>query len=102
VPGCALCLQSRVSAHRPSSAERVASRPPSGTLPFCSGLTGWLRRLLTGCRLGSDAGIWGRGHDRITIRETARLNGEDARAVLQTHIADKDATTHLISEGLLG
>jgi uncharacterized protein len=36
------------------------------------------------------ARIWGRGHDRITIRETARLNGEDARAVLQTHIAVKD------------
>ena len=36
------------------------------------------------------ARIWGRGHDRITIRETARLNGEDARAVLQSHIAVKD------------
>ena len=39
------------------------------------------------------ARIWGRGHDRITIRETARLNGEDARAVLQTHIAVKDEAT---------
>jgi uncharacterized protein len=36
------------------------------------------------------ARIWGRGSDKITIRETARLNGEDARAVLQTHIAVKD------------
>jgi uncharacterized protein len=36
------------------------------------------------------ARIWGRGHDRITIRETARLNGEDATAVLQSHIAVKD------------
>jgi len=36
------------------------------------------------------ARIWGRGHDRITIRETARLNGEEATAVLQSHIAVKD------------
>jgi Fe-S cluster assembly scaffold protein SufB len=36
------------------------------------------------------ARIWGRGHDRISIREVARLNGEGARAVLQTHIAVKD------------
>ena len=36
------------------------------------------------------ARIWGRGTDKITIRETARLNGEDARAVLQSHIAVKD------------
>jgi Fe-S cluster assembly scaffold protein SufB len=36
------------------------------------------------------ARIWGRGSDRISIRETARLNGEEARAVLQTHIAVKD------------
>lgn len=36
------------------------------------------------------ARIWGRGHDRITIHETARLNGEEATAVLQSHIAVKD------------
>jgi hypothetical protein len=36
------------------------------------------------------ARIWGRGGDRITIRETARLDGADARAVLQTHIAVQD------------
>ena len=39
------------------------------------------------------ARIWGRGHDRITIRETARLNGEGATAVLQSHIAVKDEAT---------
>jgi len=36
------------------------------------------------------ARIWGRGSDKITIRETGRLNGADARAVLQTHIAVQD------------
>jgi Fe-S cluster assembly scaffold protein SufB len=36
------------------------------------------------------ARIWGRGHDKITIREVARLNGEEATAVLQSHIAVKD------------
>ncbi len=36
------------------------------------------------------ARIWGRGHDKITIREVARLNGADATAVLQSHIAVKD------------
>lgn len=36
------------------------------------------------------ARIWGRGKDRIFIHETGRLNGENARAVLQTHIAVQD------------
>ena len=36
------------------------------------------------------ARIWGRGSDKITICETGRLNGADARAVLQTHIAVQD------------
>jgi Fe-S cluster assembly scaffold protein SufB len=36
------------------------------------------------------ARIWGRGGDRITIRETGHLDGADARAVLQTHIAVQD------------
>ena len=36
------------------------------------------------------ARINGRGNDRIAIRETARLVGEDARAVLTSHIALRD------------
>lgn len=34
--------------------------------------------------------IVGRGHDRVTIRETGRLNGENARAVLNSYLALRD------------
>jgi uncharacterized protein len=36
------------------------------------------------------ARIIARGHDTVTIRETGRLNGEAARAVLNTYLALKD------------
>ena len=36
------------------------------------------------------ARIIGRGHDRIRINETGHLNGEGARAVLQSHLALRD------------
>ncbi len=36
------------------------------------------------------ARIIGRGHDRIRINETGRLNGEGATAVLQSHLALRD------------
>ena len=34
--------------------------------------------------------IIGRGHDTVTIRETGRLNGEGARAVLNSYLALRD------------
>lgn len=36
------------------------------------------------------ARIIARGHDVVTIRETARLNGEESRAVLKTYMALRD------------
>ncbi len=37
------------------------------------------------------ARIIGRGHDRIRISETGHLNGEGAKAVLQSHLALRDS-----------
>jgi len=44
--------------------------------------------------------IWGRGKDRISVREAARLNGEDAHAVLQSHIAVKDEAVADVNNSL--